>query len=224
MCLFKAFGWQTVSLPVSWHLLPKCLYVLNLFCTCYDMKLQPPPGPQVHPESCTGTHPEMYWEGEIQFTPAPFFGLLRPPFSVYSGPLFGLLRPPFRFTPDTFFHNPQQKHTLEKFTPGKSGFTPGHFRVYSGLFSGTFSGLLRDIFGFTPGHFRIYCRTCFAPVLFCLRPHLHWAQAPPFSLLILPQKLPQSWVLANCWVVDGLLLKVEWCCLTSLAGWLADFL
>ena len=66
------------------------------------MKLQPPPGPQVHPESCTGTHPEMYWEGEIQFTPAPFFGLLRPPFSVYSGPFFGLLRPPFRFTPAPF--------------------------------------------------------------------------------------------------------------------------
>ena len=154
----------------------------------------------------------------------PLFGLLRPLFRFTPSPLFGLLRPPFWFIPDTFFHNPQQKHTLEKFTPGKSGFTPGHFRVYSGLFSGTFSGLLRDMFGFTPGHFRIYCRTCFAPVLFCLRPHLHWAQAPPFSLLIIPQKLPQSWVLANCWVVDGLLLKVEWCCLTSLAGWLAGFL
>ena len=210
MCLFKAFGWQTVSLPVSWHLLPKCLYVLNLFCTCYDMKLQPPPW-------APGAPRKLYWYTSwdvlVRGNPiysGPLFRFTPAPFSVYSGPLFGLLRPPFWFTPDTFFSQSPAKTHPRKVYSGKIrvysgafsgllraflrdifGFTPGHFRVYSG----TFSGLLRDIFGFTPGHFRI-----------------------------LPQKLPQSWVLANCWVVDGLLLKVEWCCLTSLAGWLADFL
>ena len=137
MCLFKAFGWQIVSLPVSWHLLQyRNVYKLPRF-----VRGNP-----------------IYSGPLFRFTPAPFFGLLRPlfrftpaPFSVYSGPLFDLLRTPF--------FNPQQKHTLEKFTPGKSGFTPGHFRVYSGLFSGTFSGLLRDMFGFTPGHFRVYSGT-----------------------------------------------------------------
>ena len=124
-----------------------------MICNC-----SPPLGPRctqkavlVHILRCIGKGKSNSLRPPFSVYSGPLFRLTQAPFSVYSGPLFGLLRPPFRFTPDTFFHNPQQKHTLEKFTPGKSGFTPGHFRVYSGLFSGTFSGLLRDIFGFTAG-------------------------------------------------------------------------
>ena len=154
-----------------------------MICNC-----SPPLGPRctqkavlVHILRCIGKGKSNLLRPPFSVYSGPLFRFTPAPFSVYSGPLFGLLRPPFRFTPDTFFHNPQQKHTLEKFTPGKSGFTPGHFRVYSGLFSGTFSGLLRDIFGFTPGHFRVYSGTfsdllqdlfCTGPVLFATTPTL----------------------------------------------------
>ena len=139
MCLFKAFGWQTVSLPVS----------------------------------CIGKGKSNLLRPPFSVYSGPLFRFTPAPFSVYSGPLFRFTPAPFLIYSGHLFSQSQAKTHPRKVYSGKSGFTPGHFRVYSGLFSGTFSGLLRDIFGFTPGHFRIYCRTCFAPVLFCLRPHLH---------------------------------------------------